>query len=203
MCRIVRVQYAELDEKEDDFYQALYTQSQAVFNTYVAAGTVLNNYAHIFDILIKLRQAVDHPYLVIHSDTKNSAVEEVLADTVSEANMEVSSKVVSTLCGICHEPIIEDQIILNECGDAFCRECILEYTLNWNEDTASQSKLPSCPVCSKPLTMDFEENSSTIEGKNVRHTKKSIMDKVNLENFQSSSKIEALMHVSIFPKIIL
>ena len=31
-------------------------QSQAQFNTYVKEGTVLNNYAHIFDILIRLRQ---------------------------------------------------------------------------------------------------------------------------------------------------
>ncbi|RQM19438.1 hypothetical protein B5M09_011584 [Aphanomyces astaci] len=36
----------------------------AQFNTYVSAGTLLNNYAHIFDLLIRLRQAVDHPYLV-------------------------------------------------------------------------------------------------------------------------------------------
>ena len=36
-------------------------------------GTVLNNYAHIFDILIRLRQAVDHPYLVIYSDTQSTS----------------------------------------------------------------------------------------------------------------------------------
>lgn len=35
---------------EQDFYQALYTQSQAQFDTYVAGGTILNNYAHIFDV---------------------------------------------------------------------------------------------------------------------------------------------------------
>lgn len=33
-----------------DFYQALYTQSQAQFDTYVDSGTILNNYAHIFDV---------------------------------------------------------------------------------------------------------------------------------------------------------
>lgn len=42
-----------MDEREEDFYEALYTQSQAQFNTYLQAGTVLNNYAHIFDILIR------------------------------------------------------------------------------------------------------------------------------------------------------
>ena len=57
--RVVRVLRHRLDEKEEDFYQALYTQSQAQFNTYVQQGTVLNNYAHIFDILIRLRQVHD------------------------------------------------------------------------------------------------------------------------------------------------
>ncbi len=46
-----------LDEREADFYEALYTQSQAQFGAYVAAGTLVNNYAHIFDLLIRLRQA--------------------------------------------------------------------------------------------------------------------------------------------------
>ena len=49
-----------------------YTQSQAQFNTYVRAGSVLNNYAHIFDILIRLRQAVVHPYLVTLNDARAS-----------------------------------------------------------------------------------------------------------------------------------
>lgn len=46
-----------LDEREADFYEALYTQSQAQFGAYVRAGTLVNNYAHIFDLLIRLRQA--------------------------------------------------------------------------------------------------------------------------------------------------
>lgn len=36
---------------------------------YVESGTLLNNYAHIFDLLIRLRQAVNHPYLVVYSAT--------------------------------------------------------------------------------------------------------------------------------------
>lgn len=39
-----------------DFYEALYTQSRAQFGAYVSSGTVLNNFAHIFDLLIRLRQ---------------------------------------------------------------------------------------------------------------------------------------------------
>ena len=36
--------------------QALYTQSHARFSAYVNAGVLLNNYAHIFDLLTRLRQ---------------------------------------------------------------------------------------------------------------------------------------------------
>ncbi len=46
----------KFDEREMDFYEALYTQSQAQFSVYVESSTVLNNYAHIFDLLIRLRQ---------------------------------------------------------------------------------------------------------------------------------------------------
>ena len=35
-------------------------QSQAQFGAYVASGTVLNNYAHIFDLLIR-RDSRDSP----------------------------------------------------------------------------------------------------------------------------------------------
>ena len=46
------------DEREADFYEAMYTQSQAQFDAYVDSGTLLNNYSHVFDLLIKLRQVL-------------------------------------------------------------------------------------------------------------------------------------------------
>lgn len=54
--RTITLRKDKFDEREDDFYEALYTQSQAQFATYVQSGTVVNNYAHIFDLLIRLRQ---------------------------------------------------------------------------------------------------------------------------------------------------
>ena len=46
------------DEREEDFYEALYTQSQAQFDSYVQTSTVLNNYAHVFSLLVRLRQVL-------------------------------------------------------------------------------------------------------------------------------------------------
>merc|ERR1719502_2371566 len=55
-----------LTKEETDFYTSLYMQSCVRFDTYIQSGTVLHNYAHIFDLLTSLRRAVDHPYLIVH-----------------------------------------------------------------------------------------------------------------------------------------
>ena len=55
--RTVTLRKDRFDASEQDFYEALYTQSQAQFGAYIEAGTVLNNYAHVFELLIRLRQA--------------------------------------------------------------------------------------------------------------------------------------------------
>ena len=57
--KLITIEANFLDAKESDFYQALYTQSKAKFGAYIAAGTLLNNYAHILDLLTRLRQVRD------------------------------------------------------------------------------------------------------------------------------------------------
>lgn len=80
--RIIHIRYDTLDEEENDFYEALYTQSKTRFQGFVDEGTVLNNYAHVFgtfvsaksqtpDLLLRLRQALDHPYLVLYAKDKD------------------------------------------------------------------------------------------------------------------------------------
>lgn len=51
--RLATIQTTHIKRKTK---QALYTQSRAQFDAFVGAGTLLNNYAHIFDLLIRLRQ---------------------------------------------------------------------------------------------------------------------------------------------------
>ena len=68
--KVVTIEANFLDAKESDFYQAIYTQSMAQFGSYVQAGTLLNNYAHVLDLLTRLRQAINHPYLVLHSKAR-------------------------------------------------------------------------------------------------------------------------------------
>ncbi|KAK9733330.1 hypothetical protein RND81_04G060400 [Saponaria officinalis] len=92
--RIISLRRDTLDVTEEDYYQSLYNESQAQFNTYVKKGTLMNNYAHIFDLLTRLRQAVDHPYLVVYSRTNYLKNESIVDSDNAEQT-----------CGICHDPV--------------------------------------------------------------------------------------------------
>ncbi|XP_057506564.1 LOW QUALITY PROTEIN: DNA repair protein RAD16 [Actinidia eriantha] len=173
--RILTLRRDTLDMKEEDYYTSLYNESQAQFNTYVEAGTVTNNYAHIFDLLTRLRQAVDHPYLVVYSRTAAGRIESVADASDDEKE-----------CGLCHDSI-EDPVVTS-CAHIFCKSCLIDFS-------ASMGRV-SCPSCSKPVTVDFSLNvdhgepnaKTTIKG----FKSSSILNRIRLEDFQTSTKIDAL-----------
>ncbi|CAI5952896.1 unnamed protein product [Closterium sp. NIES-65] len=60
----------EFSAEERDFYDALHNKSKVKFDSFVAQGRVLHNYASILEMLLRLRQVCDHPFLVLsRSDT--------------------------------------------------------------------------------------------------------------------------------------
>ncbi|KAK1353590.1 DNA repair protein RAD16 [Heracleum sosnowskyi] len=164
-----------LDIKEEDYYTSLYNESRAQFNTYVTEGTVMNNYAHIFDLLTRLRQAVNHPYLVVYSKTAMSRNPSVVGANNGEG-----------ICGLCDESV-EDPVV-NACTHVFCKACL-------NDFSASAGQF-SCPTCKEPLTADFsakkdqgdEDTKMSIKG----FKRSSILNRIQLDDFQTSTKIEAL-----------
>lgn len=164
---------------------------------YVDSGTILNNYAHIFDLLIRLRQAVNHPYLVVYSASggRNDSLGGGKAAAAVDTTPRASSAAVFGVCGICHDPL-EDGISAN-CGHAFCRVCVMEYL-----DNAVGAC--NCPTCECPLTIDLEAPACGAQspGDSVaqvaraagaaRVRKQSILNRMDLSSFQSSTKVEAL-----------
>ncbi|XP_038981944.1 DNA repair protein RAD16 [Phoenix dactylifera] len=172
--RLVTLRRDTLDRNEQEFYEALYTQSCVQFDTYVSAGTLMNNYAHIFDLLTRLRQAVDHPYLVIYSKTTEMP-DGSKDDTVKDN------------CGICHDPA--EDLVVTSCEHVFCKACLIDYS--------SALGNVSCPTCSKPLTVDLTtknsaEKLSRTAIKGYKHS--GILNRLNdIGDFKSSTKIDALM----------
>jgi DNA repair protein RAD16 len=123
-------------------------------------------------------QAVDHPYLVVYSKTSTSLA--------NDQNSTFDSSTTKNVCSLCNDE--SDDPVSTSCGHTFCRGCIQEYT-----STSGQSL---CPSCLKPLTIDFtgrrngnnQENTNKIKG----YKRSSILSKINLDEFQTSTKIDAL-----------
>ncbi|XP_062189121.1 ATP-dependent helicase rhp16-like isoform X2 [Phragmites australis] len=170
--KIVTLRRDSFDKNEMEFYEALYTQSCTQFDSYVVAGTLMNNYAHIFDLLTRLRQAVDHPYLVAYSKTAK------LCEGLKNEGME-------SQCGICHN-MAEDHVVTS-CDHVFCKTCLIDYSATLGN--------VSCPSCSKPLTVDLTtQNSGEKVTPNAGGRKCSgILGRLeSLADFKTSTKIDAL-----------
>ncbi len=153
-------------EEETDFASSIMTSGQRQFNTYVASGVMLNNYANIFGLIMQMRQAADHPDLILK---KNSAGGQNIL-----------------VCCICDEPAVE--AIRSRCKHDFCRSCAKAY-LNSSDDTGKDLDCPSCHI---PLSIDLE--MPEIEQDETQVKKSSIINRIKMENWTSSSKIELLVH---------
>lgn len=196
--RIVKIRSVRLHPIEQDFYNALYTQTKSSFDDYVAEGTLLNNYAHIFDLLTRLRQAVDHPYLIVYSHRSmklNQGIQQRQKAAVANGSVE---------CTICDEPFTE-RVVSSCCGAGFCRACVIEYLSGAGEDSTS------CPSCEQPFTIDLNQKSVDVTDddtlaapsrsspndptlKELLHVATgSILRRINLAEFATSSKIEVLV----------
>ncbi|TQS39426.1 hypothetical protein Golomagni_00052 [Golovinomyces magnicellulatus] len=149
-------------EEENDFAASIMNQGTRKFETYVAQGVLLNNYANIFGLILQMRQVADHPDLILKKN--------------SEGGQNV------LVCCICDETA--EEAIRSACRHDFCRECARNYTRS--------SENPDCPQCHIQLSIDLEQPD--IEQDEVMVKKSSIINRIKMKNWTSSTKIEALVH---------
>ena len=74
--RSIYLHQVQFSKAENEFYQSLFQRSKAEFDGYVASGTLANNYATILTLLLRLRQACDHPFLVLGKNSGDGSVNE-------------------------------------------------------------------------------------------------------------------------------
>ncbi|XP_030453460.1 DNA repair protein RAD5A isoform X2 [Syzygium oleosum] len=191
----VKIIYCELSEAEKDFYEALFKKSKVKFDQFVEQGRVLHNYASILELLLRLRQCCDHPFLVMsRGDTQEYADLNKLArrflkgslSVLDEGNSNAPSRayvqeVMEELrkgevgeCPICLEAF--EDAVLTSCAHRLCRECLLASWRNSNSGL--------CPVCRKTITRQDLITAPTESRFQVDIEK----------NWVESSKVSALLH---------
>ncbi|KAI8561032.1 hypothetical protein RHMOL_Rhmol04G0304300 [Rhododendron molle] len=157
----IQIIECEQSEAEHDFYSALFKRSKVQFDQFVAQGKVLHNYANILELLLRLRQCCNHPFLVMsRGDSQEYADLNKLARRFLETNPDSATpnqklptrayveEVVeeirrgeNTECPICLESA--DDPVLTPCAHRMCRECLLS---SWRTPSAGV-----CPICRQLL----------------------------------------------------
>lgn len=152
-------------EVERDFSQSIMSNSARKFDTYVAQGVMLNNYANIFGLIMQMRQVADHPDLILRRNADGG--QNVL------------------VCCICDEPA--EEAIRSKCKHDFCRQCAKNYISSFQGEGDAD-----CPTCHIPLSIDWEQPDIEQDEENVK--KNSIINRIRMENWTSSTKIEMLVY---------
>lgn len=177
--RVVEIRRDYFNPEEKDLYESIYSDSTRKFNTFVAQGVVLNNYANIFTLITRMRQVADHPDLVL------------------KRHLTASGYVQNTLvCQLCNDAA--EEAIESRCHHTFCRMCIEEYCTSWS---GPENEL-ECPVCHVGLSIDLTAPAIEMAEAEIYSTgkdsssakKKSIINRINMTGgWRSSTKIEGLV----------
>ncbi|GBE58671.1 DNA repair protein [Babesia ovata] len=205
----VTIRRDALSDFERDFYEALYKQSAIKFDTYARSGTLLHNYAHIFDLLTRLRQAVDHPYLILYGPSSLAMKASSAPDPKTKAELEatVSESLPAAgnerSCGLCFDKLTDsDEFCTSNCKHSFHQPCLNDYLQSRPDDvTGDDNNVVTCPTCYAALTIKIrhtpqveEYSPGRADSDAVPHgtSKHSILQHIKLSEFKSSTKIEAL-----------
>lgn len=159
-------------ERERAFYETLHTKSKSKFDTYVAQGKVLNQWANVLELLLRLRQACCHPWLVFAASQADAKVsddresmyrmfaaggsaafaEQAVAAAQSRKGADGEGDAASAAAAAASQPCpiclsdMEDATALKRCGHAGCRDCLLRML-----EVRGGGAAGACPVCRAPV----------------------------------------------------
>lgn len=161
----------DFSHEEREFYLKLEADSRQQFKAYAAAGTLKQNYASILLLLLRLRQACDHPFLVkgFNSDTIGKYSFDMARQLPREMLINLLNQLEGSLaiCAVCSDP--PEDAVVAMCGHVFCYQCISERLTGdenlcpapgcrdvlGTESIFSRSTLKSC------ISDNFDDEAST------------------------------------------
>lgn len=141
----------DFEKDQEDFYRAVESQSQTIFNKYLKEGSVMRNYSHVLTLLLRLRQITDHPVLATEV-VSDSGVETSEVDMLALAK-KLSPDVVRRLkeqkenfmCPICIDAIPPPgPLIFFPCGHFLDNDCLSSLVMNAQTNMETDLKCPEC-----------------------------------------------------------
>ncbi|GMH12486.1 hypothetical protein Nepgr_014327 [Nepenthes gracilis] len=195
--KVVDLKKVTFTAEELAFYLKLEADSKTRFKEYAAAGTVNQNYANILLMLLRLRQACDHPLLVKGFDSGSSrTTSSQMAKQLPRSILIGLLHLLETspaICCICSDP--PEDAIVTICGHVFCYQCVSDY-LTGDENTCPASR------CKEQLSPDAVFSKSTLSSclsdennTTLSHDDQCDKTSIIMKNEYISSKIRAALEI--------
>ncbi|CAK9139109.1 unnamed protein product [Ilex paraguariensis] len=189
--------FCEILGKEIKAEKILNGHRDAVIEAYADAGTVNQNYASILLMLLRLRQACDHPLLV--KGFNSESVGKISLDMVKKLPRDIAIDLLNFLepslviCLVCSDPP-EDEVVTS-CGHVFCYQCVSDYL------TGDDNMCPA-PECKAQLGPDSVFSKAILRScifdepdKSPRSPSGFAEKSIVLQDEYSSSKIKAALQI--------
>jgi SNF2 family DNA or RNA helicase len=91
------IQHVVFSPDEQQFYNALESKTQILFNKYLRANTVGKNYSNVLVLLLRLRQACCHPHLIMDFEDAPPAGVDITVEEMIELAKGLAPDVVGRL----------------------------------------------------------------------------------------------------------
>ncbi|KAG0522763.1 hypothetical protein BDA96_07G065700 [Sorghum bicolor] len=155
--KTINLKKVDFTQEERSFYLTLEERSRQRFKAFAAAGTLKQNYANILLMLLRLRQACDHPILVKgnQSEYGGDGSIEMAKKLPKEVVIDLLAKLeVGSACSLCDDT--PEDAIVTICGHVFCYQCIHERI------TTDETMCPA-PNCSRTLGFELLFSSGALK----------------------------------------
>ncbi|CAL4973716.1 unnamed protein product [Urochloa decumbens] len=206
--KTVSLKTVDFSGEERNFYNNLEVESREQFKEYAAAGTVKQNYVNILLMLLRLRQACDHPHLVRgHESTSNWMSSLEMAKKLPmerQQELLICLQSCTAICALCNDA--PEDAVVTICGHVFCNQCILEQLTGDDSicpvsncrvrlNTTSLFSRGTLECSLSKLTCDFKSDNTCME---MAQTEK----RPWIDSSYASSKVRAALDILLsLPKI--
>ncbi|EIM22768.1 hypothetical protein WALSEDRAFT_44505 [Wallemia mellicola CBS 633.66] len=213
--KFVNIVKLEFSPEERQIYNAIYKKAKRKFDALSHKGMLLKNYSNIFAMLLRLRQAALHPFLVTsggnNKENDSEGVDEddggvtgidiqsMIAKYAAGGDSNYAQQVLNDLAQANNNDQVDEEE--NECPICFenmsipvllpcmhksCKQCVLEYF----DKLEDKGEMTSCPTCRVgPIRTDqlleVVYGEPTSQNDQVVRLRKA-------HNFQTSAKLRAL-----------
>ncbi|CAA7036442.1 unnamed protein product [Microthlaspi erraticum] len=182
--------------EERSFYMKLQADSRSQFKAYKDAGTVSQNYANILLLLLRLRQACDHPQLIKghNADPVGKLSQEAVKKLPRDARINLLNRLESSsaICCDCEDP--PENPVVSLCGHVFCYQCVLEHINGYDNmcpGSRCREQLGRDVVFSVSALRNCISNDSGCSSSHDKGLDKSVFERSEFR----SSKIKAVLDI--------